>query len=473
MKRCIVFCILSILCTGYIVNAQTLDEARELYKIGEFGKALPIFEQEYKAKPTDAPLNQWYGVCLYETNKDISKAEECISFAAKKGIPEAFLYLGKIYTRTYRFKEATVEFDQYAKLKRRDKEALSRLEKEKELLSTLKSSALRTEDVQIIDSIVVDKNDFLSAYKLSPSSGHISYYNSMFPNEKQSKSTIYSNEKESKIYYAKPSNGDTYSLFSMENLIGGFGNEKKLSANNFELSGDLNFPFVMADGVTIYFSAQDKNGLGGYDIYVTRYNMNNDTYLTPERLTMPFNSFYNDYMMAVDEEKGVGWFATDRFQSEGKVCIYTFIPNSQINLVEDDDDSYVVKRAVISSIKDSWKPDVNYSNVIALARKDVKEAQKVVRDFEFVINDEYTYYLFSDFKNPKALEMFRQLSSLKNNLKDTENRLENLRSSYRSSQSSAKANDIIELEHKQAQLYNEAKELEIKTRNQEVQSLKR
>ena len=92
----------------------------------------------------------------------------------------------------------------------------------------------------------------------------------------------------------------------MEKLIDGYGNEKQLSATNFGLTGDVNYPYVMPDGVTIYFAAKDYDTLGGYDLFVSRYNMNNDTYLAPERLSMPFNSMYNDYLMVVDEEKGVG-----------------------------------------------------------------------------------------------------------------------------------------------------------------------
>ena len=34
---------------------------------------------------------------------------------------------------------------------------------------------------------------------------------------------------------------------------------------------------------------------------------------------MPFNSPYNDYMYVIDEYNNLGWFASDRFQPEGKV----------------------------------------------------------------------------------------------------------------------------------------------------------
>lgn len=474
MKRCIIFSLLIVLWSGLTISAQTLDEARELYKIGEYSKALPIFELELNMKPTDPALNQWYGVCLYETGGDLKKAEECLLIASKKGIQDAPLYLGRMYTKLYRFDEASKEYEKYAKLKRRDKEALARLEEEQEYLEMLKKAALRTEDIQIIDSVVVDKNDFLSAYKLSPSSGQLDYLK-ISPSDKSVESTAYTNEKETKTFYANSLGGDKskYSLFSSEKLLSGFGNEKRLSDDNFGLSGSLNYPYVLSDGVTIYFAAQDEDNFGGYDLYVTRYNMNNDTYLTPERLNMPFNSLYNDYMMAIDEEKGVGWFASDRFQPEGKVCVYTFIPNEQVSLVENESEKYLIDRAAITSIKKSWKNDADYRKVIALARSNVEAKKQIARDFEFVIDDKYTYYKLDDFKDRKALDMFRQLSERKKEIKNIEDRLDNLRSSYHSGQSNSKANEILELEYKQSQLFGEIKDLEIKTRNQEIQSVRR
>ncbi|NDW19828.1 tetratricopeptide repeat protein [Dysgonomonas sp. 216] len=470
MKRCVVFCFLLALCV--YATGQSLEEARELYKIGKFKKALPAFEKAYNEQPTDAAINQWYGVCLYETNSDLNKAEQCITFAATKSIPESYLYLGRIYARTYRFDAANDLFEKYAKLKKRDKQAMAILNKERETMEAIKNVALRTEDIQIIDSLIVDKDIFLAAYKISPTSGTISYFNDVFPGNETALGTVYTNEKATKMYYARPDSSG-YSLYSQDKLLEGFGNEKKLSPNNFGLSGNLNYPFMMTDGVTIYFAAEDKDGLGGYDIYVTRYNMNNDTYLTPERLTMPFNSYFNDYMMVVDEYKGIGWFATDRFQPQGKVCIYTFIPNEQVALVDSDNENYLVGRAIISSIKDSWKPGADYSKERELALKEIRSQQEKAKDFEFVINDQYTYYLYSDFKNQEAKNMFLQLVGLKRELSNTDSQLEQLRDAYSAGKSTAKANEILNAEQKQMQLGKQIKELEVKTRNKEVQSLNR
>ena len=474
MKSVFIYIVLSVCCLPALFS-QTLAEAKDLYQKGEYAKALPVFEAEYVAKPNDANLNHWYGVCLFETGGDRVQAEKTLLFASQKKVQGAFFYLGQLYTNEFRFTEAAEAFNKYeSMLKKKDDDARARLEEQRKEMSRLNRIVSNTEDIQIIDSMVVNKAAFLSAYKLSRSSGRLDYFDKVFTANKAVESTVYFNEKETKIYYSQPEKSGSYALYSMEKLLDKYGNEKKLSATNFNLTGDLNYPYVMADGVTIYFSAKDYDSWGGYDLFVSRYNMNNDTYLAPERLNMPFNSLYNDYMMVVDEEKGVGWFASDRFQPEGKVCVYTFIPNKTVKIVESDDEKYMADRARITSIKDTWVKGQNYSQLIALARKAPKEEVKVVRDFDFVINDANTYYKLGDFKNKTARDTYFRVVQMKADLKAVSEKLDNLRTSYSKSSLEAKrtmTTEIIDLEKKQDQLQRQIPPLEVQARNQEVQSL--
>lgn len=148
------------------------------------------------------------------------------------------------------------------------------------------------------------------------------------------------NERQDKIYYSQ-GNADTgFDLFTMDKLLDSFGNEKKLPAS-VNMAGDQAFPFVLSDGLTLYFASTGDQSLGGYDLYVTRYNISTDAYLASNQLNMPFNSPFNDYMMAIDEEKGIGWFASDRYQQADSVCVYTFIPNAQVIMVESEDPHYL------------------------------------------------------------------------------------------------------------------------------------
>ena len=474
MKKNLV-CILLMLSCSSALGSQTLAEAKELFKNKEYNKAFPTFQREYNDKPADGFLNFFYGACLLKTDGDCTKAEECLNNAAKKGVKDANLYLGSLYTRQYRFDEAKRFFDKYGNLLRKkgDEAAHAELDAEINNMTRLRRMVANVEDVQIIDSLVVAKTKFLSAYKLSPSSGKIEYFNQVFSSNISVNSTVYSNEKESKIYFSQPDSVGLYTLYSMDKLLDKFGNERKLSPNNFNLNGNTNYPYVLTDGVTIYFAAEDDSSLGGYDLFVSRYSLNNDNYLVPERLNMPFNSNYNDYMMVIDEEKGVGWFASDRFQPKDSVCIYTFIPNKSVKNVESNNEAYKVKRALITSIKDSWREGTDYSSIISLARKMPQVKQKAVRDFEFIINDKYTYYTLSDFKNKDAYEAYFKAIQARNELKIVNKDLDKLRADYLRMNDDLKkrsAGSILSLERRQEQLNEQIADLEKYARNTEIKS---
>lgn len=474
MKR-FVISILFVLGSYSLVFSQTLAEAKDLYLKGEYAKALPVIEAEYKAKPADASLNQWYGVCLFETGGDLVKAEECLLVASKKKIRDSFYYLGQLYTKEFRFTEANAAYDTFeSMLKKNDNEIRETLAEKRKITSRLHRVVSNTEDIQVIDSIIVDKSQFLSAYKISRSSGRLEYFNKVFSANKNVDATVYFNEKETKIYYSQPDKSNVYSLYSMEKLLDDYGNEKQLSSTNFGLTGDVNYPYMMPDGVTIYFAAKDYDTLGGYDLFVSRYNMNNDSFLAPERLNMPFNSIYNDYMMVVDEEKGVGWFASDRFQEAGQVCIYTFIPNRTVKIVESDDEKYLSDRALLSSIKNTWADGQDYSKLIALARTSPKEKAKEIRDFEFVINDNLTYYKLADFKNKSARDVYFRVVQMRADERKMARELEELRTSYSKADDQKKrdmSTQILSAEKELEGIQLEIPKLEIQARNQEVESL--
>lgn len=460
-------------CLSLGLNAQSpkeLAQAKIDYRNKAYNKALPVFESAYLAKPTDPSLGLWYAVCLIETGGDLQKAEECLVLASKRNLPESYLYLGDIYVKNYRVSEAEQLYARYAKARPKDKEALT---ERQDVLSKMNRSIARTEDIQVIDSLVVDKNLFLSAYKLSPEGGSLLRFSDVFEGGQNVESTVYKNEKGTKIYFGEPDK-KRYALFSMDQLLSGFGNKQLISNNNFGLSGDVSYPFVLTDGSTIYFSAKDDNGLGGYDIYVTRYNFNNNSYLAPEMLNMPFNSPANDYLYVYDEEKGVGWFATDRFQPEGKLCVYTFIPNEEVMLVESDDSGYQEGRARLSSIRKTWRPGKSYTAIKEKAGQNVIREEKKSVEFIFVINDLNVYQSYQDFKSQTARGYFRNMESRKESLNALNADLDEIRTRYNKSSAAQReglAKSILNLENQQELLVKEIADLEVKARNEEIKAL--
>jgi hypothetical protein len=263
-----------------------------------------------------------------------------------------------------------------------------------------------------------------------------------------------------KRFYAEATEEGVYRIFSENKLQDQWTDRKKLNLGADSLENN-NYPFVLPDGLTVYFAATGKNSIGGYDLFLTRYNLNNDTYLAPNQLGMPFNSLANDYMMAIDEINNVGYFATDRFQPEGKVAVYTFIPNREFAAVNDT--TMLAQRAKITSIRDSWHPEVDYPKYIAGIKKAILQEETVTqKDFSFVINDTRVYNSLNDFKNVSARQAFLKAQDLEKEQANLANDLDKLRLKYAQASVSEKKqlhSDILSKEQKLAELaqkYGEA-----------------
>lgn len=82
------------------------------------------------------------------------------------------------------------------------------------------------------------------------------------------------------------------------------------------------FPYLMSDGLRILFAQDKEDGLGGYDLYLSRYKAEEGTYFRPTLLGMPYNSPANDYLLIYDEANDRTLLVSDRFCDEGQIAIY-------------------------------------------------------------------------------------------------------------------------------------------------------
>ena len=455
---------------GARLSAQTLNQAKELYNEGKYEEAKPLFEKFLKRAPSNSSYNHWYGVCCFETG-DLKNAEKYLKVAVRRKVQEAYRYLGEVYYRTYRFDEAEEMFDQYVTLLEKKKQDTEAYEIRADLARNASRMLDKVEKVQIIDSVVVDKSKFLSAYTLSEECGTLSLYGDFFQTDDSTYASVYMNQKKDKIFYARPTEDKQACLFSQSKLIDGWGDEKQLPMHT-ESDADDGYPFVLSDGVTLYYASKGNGSLGGYDLFVTRYNTSSDTYLAPEQLGMPYNSPYNDYMLVFDEGKGLGWFASDRFQPEDKVCVYLFIPNENRERVESEDIELKRSLAAIASIKDTWAPDSDYSEWVALAHKAIPcGPAKVEKDFTFPIQDDIVYYKLEDIQSPEARKYYEKSLDIEKQIKELSGRLEKSRADYIQGNAATKERltpALLEMEEQLYTLLDQPKAWEKKARNAEI-----
>ena len=290
-----------------------------------------------------------------------------------------------------------------------------------------------TAKLLFVDSVVVDKQDFLSKIPMSRLSGSILTTKEFLGRTQYPEASAFINGIGNQAFFA---DGDTLqtAIYSTDRLGGKWDTPVRIAAidDKYRLA---NYPFVQSDGVTLYFAAQGVNSIGGYDLFMTRYNREEHRFYAPENMGLPYNSTANDYLLAIDDANELGWLVTDRNMPEGKVCIYTFVPTKQRLSYADDHltPSQLEAQARIQSIAMTWK---NGDRQAALGRlKQLATRGKVGDEFKaglhFVVNDGVTLENISDFKAENRQNV-SNLLALRNNIIKNEVELQLLRDSYAS-----------------------------------------
>ena len=456
-------------------GAQTLSQAQRWFTQGEFEKAKPVFKKLVKQSPSNASYNFWYGACCYETGEMMEGLPYLEKSAARKVI-NAYLYVSKAYYDMYRYDDAIENLEQHIywlKQKKRDtaeaEELMSKYRKGERLIRSV-------ENIAVIDSFVVDKQNFLDAYRLSSQAGSLQ---ATLYNDTTGKKDVmieFVNEMgDKKLLSEKDENGST-KLYASVKLIDGWSRPQELKGID-EAGTDMNFPFLDSDGITLYFAAKGEESMGGYDIFITRSDSEENSYFKPDRLGYPFNSVYNDYMYAIDDYNNLGWFASDRFQPEGKVCVYVFIPNETKTVYNYDVEGS--ERMISLAKLDNIALTQNDKTAVARARQRLASVmyaetkKKKKTDFTFIVNDNRVYTSLKDFRTADGQKLFREMQKKQDDMKELEKELEELRMKYYKADKTGKeslAPGILDKEKRVEDMRKEISDMELKIRNTELKN---
>lgn len=330
------------------------------------------------------------------------------------------------------------------------------------------------ERVVFIDSVLLDKNDVMNVLSLGNENGSVHSYSKFF-NKSEDRDTLdcvlFQSQLGDKIIYARPGMDAVLHLYASEKLEGKWTDPTLLPG--LKDTVDQNYPFMMSDGVTLYYASKDKEGLGGYDIYMTRWDADAQCFLKPENIGMPFNSEANDYLYVIDEFNQLGWFVTDRGYSADTVCMYCFIPNEVRRIYNSNELGHdtLIALANINSIKDTWT-DVAEVNAakdrLDSFRNLVKKTRKA--DFHFIVDDRIIYTTFSQFRHNESVKLAEQWLSKTKEKDNVSKQLDAMRMQYLSANVANKAalkQKILVLEEEYEQLVPAIKLLEKEIRTYE------
>ncbi len=326
------FCI----CITGAVQAQNTSEsdvkkqAQKYFDAGDFTSALPLYSQLLSFYAKDPVYNYRFGVCALEAGNDREKPISYLEFASRNAeTPNAvFYYLGKAYHLNYRFSSALNAYNTF-KLKAQ-KVDLDKFPVDRQLDMCRNGMELlkNISDLTVMDKKELKLTDYFRAYDLSSLGLKLLVkpddFKTDLDKKKNEESVVVLNPTKNEIYFssygANDKNGkDIYKVKRMDN--GDWTNPIRLDAT-INSQYDEDFPYVSADGTTLYFCSKGHNSMGGYDVFKSIYNPASGTWGTPENMDFAINTPDDDILYVADDVNKIAYFSSRRTSGQGNINVY-------------------------------------------------------------------------------------------------------------------------------------------------------
>ena len=281
----------------------------------------------------------------------------------------------------------------------------------------------RVEQLVILDSLSLPRDRYLEAYALSGDAGRIAG-----PDSALSFTPAAGRE----VFFTRADSAGRLHIMHAGILDDGTREEAVLLRLFGDESIETAWPFMLADGTTLYFAARTDNdsSLGGFDIYMTRRD-DQDGFLEPTNVGMPYNSPANDFMFALDEASGLGYFATDRDAPDDMVTVYIFRPNeSRVNYPADCKD--ISDRAFITSVSATQPEGLDAAATLADARHRAatRHGASMTQSFSFSLGNGTVYTDPSQFTSQQARRLLDKYTDEADSIAGLETSLDAMRGQY-------------------------------------------
>lgn len=461
------FLLLYVSLVPLMLAAQSAAKADDLFNKRDYLQAAQLYKELLKNRPNDALFNYRYA----RSNYELKEYELAIQHFMKSGTryPLTSYYLADSYFHTYRFEDAIRHYTIYAESSTVNQAYLVDVEAKLRRAAVGARLMNRVEKIEFTDSIVVDKREFLKHFELSKETGSLdqkSYYKTgagwydliTFVTQRGDRK-IFSDTAQHSI-----------DLYKANKLLDGWAKAEPLSSV-INTAADENYPFLMLDGLTLYFASNGEGSLGGYDIFVTRFSGVSNDYLNPDNIGLPFNSMANDYMLVIDELNHAGWFVSDRYQPRNKVAVYRFIYTGEKQFLTNDNSREFIDAATLRTIQ--------WSDQQPVARRKTNETtfKPEPKLVVFYVTDNLMYTSSEEFKSPESRSLFDKWLNIKESTDELNQRLDELRTFFSGSleelERATLSREMLTLERQGRQWKQQIEELEKKIRNEEIKFLKK
>lgn len=321
------------------VEPQTvIDTSDTMIQAGEPYQAVQMLRQAIQNNTKSVLLPQLQQALARALTMigDYEEAEKLLSLPAVKKISSTPLYQANLDMANYNFTAAKANYRKAGAVKTDDimiessgEEGMKNASFAQEMLDG------RVEKIAVVDVKFVPRDSFFKAFPMSESSGKIVDVKELnLPGAWTANMKLigpaFVSESDDLFYVTDTDDSSTNRIYEGFSLVGGGKSEPRAI---FDEDTDAAYPFLLSDGCTFYFGSRSEEGIGGYDIFRSNRDNEDGTFIAPVNMGMPYNSPFNDYMLAIDEENGFGWWVSDRnhiFDKDGNelLTVYCFVPSA-------------------------------------------------------------------------------------------------------------------------------------------------
>lgn len=320
----------------------------------------------------------------------------------------------------YRFASARTAIEKYITTQERRRQAIPESARQLQaMIARAERMYPRAESLQIVDSIVVAKQTWLEHLEqaggtIRPEEGHLGGDSLM---------------RQASYRDALGRNWIRSSSTGLEWLsaVGDHWEKQALSTKALGEGTELAYPFLLEDGITLVYGRRTTQGLGGYDLYMTRLSGQGMSFLEPTLLGMPYNSPYNDYLLAYHESEDWGVLVSDRFCPADSVHLYRFIGKPSFLSGESQSEVDSLGEEAMQA-RASLRGLLYKGSVVAKQTKGTSHEGEIY----FLLQGSRVYRHWSDFSSKEALEAYRVAETERKSVEERREHLRELRATWQS-----------------------------------------
>ena len=310
-------------------EAELKTTADALFEKEQYTDATSLYLRLLALNPRSHDYNFRYGTCLLYNSYKKQDAFKYLNYSVSDPGTDvrAYYFLGKAYHLNYQFNEAIKNYDLYKQKAGAKIKPSLELDRQIEMCQNGKRLLTTITDLIVLEKREIEISSFFGIYNLNNIGGVLlvaAAYQSKIDKKKGHVPLIHFPANSNTIYYSSYGDVDTgqKDLYMRKKLPDDTWSLPQLVMGNVNTKYDEDFPYMHPGGEYLYFSSKGHNSMGGYDVFRSKLNPENNSFGPPENMDFAVSSPDDDLFYVVDSLDQNAYFASSRQSSNGKMYVY-------------------------------------------------------------------------------------------------------------------------------------------------------